>query len=68
MGRRLGAALESPRSRGPRAWDRARAFPSPTRVGAQALRLGAAFGGLAGGFELAGATAQEEGERPVPWL
>ena len=27
------------------------------RVGAQILSLGAAFGGLAGGFELAGATA-----------
>ena len=31
------------------------------RVGAQIRSLGAAFGGLAGGFEGAGATAQEKG-------
>ena len=29
---------------------------------------GAAFRGLAGGFEGAGATAQEEGKRAGPWL
>ena len=39
-----------------------------TRFGAQILSLGAAFGGLAGGFEGAGAAAQEEGKRPGPWL
>jgi hypothetical protein len=38
------------------------------RVGAQILSLGAAFGGLAGCFEGAGATAQEERKRPGPWL
>ena len=38
------------------------------RVGAQIRSLGAATGGLAGGFEGAGAAAQEEGERPDPWL
>ena len=37
------------------------------RVGAQILSLGAAFGGLACGFEGAGATAQEERKRPGPW-
>ena len=36
--------------------------------GAQIVSLGAAFGGLAGGFEGAGATAQDERERPGPWL
>ena len=38
------------------------------RVGAKVLSLGAAFGGLAGGFEGAGAAAQEEGEHPGPRL
>jgi hypothetical protein len=38
------------------------------RVGAQIRSLGVATGGLAGGFEAAMATAQEEGERPDPWL
>ena len=38
------------------------------RVGAQILSLGAATGGLAGGFEGAAAKAQEEGKRPGPWL
>ena len=38
------------------------------RVGAQILSLGAATEGPAGGFEGAGATAQEEGKRPGPWL
>ena len=38
------------------------------RVGAKVLSLGAAFGGLAGGFEGAGAAAQEEGEHPDPKL
>ena len=38
------------------------------RVGAQILSLGAAFGGLAGGFEGAGAAAQEEEKRPGPRL
>ena len=32
------------------------------------LSLGAAFGGLAGGFEGAGAAAQDEVGRPGPWL
>ena len=32
------------------------------------LSLGAAFGGLADGFEGAGAADQEAGERPGPWL
>ena len=36
--------------------------------GAQIVSLGAAFRGLAGGFEGAEATAQDEGERPGPWL
>ena len=36
--------------------------------GSRDLSLGAAFGGLAGGFEGAGAAAQDEGERPGPWL
>ena len=39
-----------------------------TRVGAQILSLARAAGGLAGGFEGAGATAKEEGKRPDPWL
>ena len=38
------------------------------RVGTQILSLGLAFGVLAGGFEGAGAAAQEEGERAGPWL
>ena len=38
------------------------------RVGAQILSPGAAFGGLAGGFEGAGAAAQDEVGRPGPWL
>ena len=38
------------------------------RVGAQIRSVGRATGGLAGGFEGAGATAQEEGKRPGPWL
>jgi hypothetical protein len=38
------------------------------RVRGQSLSLGSAFGGLAGGYERAGAAAQEEGERPGPWL
>ena len=38
------------------------------RVGAQIRSLGGTTGGLAAGFEGAGATAQEEGERPDPWL
>ena len=38
------------------------------RVRAQILSLGAAFGGVAGGFKAAGATAQEEGKRAGPWL
>ena len=38
------------------------------RVRAQVLSLGAACGGLAGGFEAAGAAAEEEGKRPGPWL
>ena len=37
-------------------------------VGSQVLSLGRATGGLAGGFEAAGAAAQDEGERPGPWL
>ena len=45
-----------------------RATRTCKRVGAQILSLGSAFGGLAGGFEGAGAAAQEEGERPGPWL
>ena len=49
---------------------RVRAPPKYLRVGvrAQILTLGAATGGLAGGFEGAGATAQEAGKRPGPWL
>ena len=39
-----------------------------TRFGAQILSLGAAFGGLAGGFDGTDGAAQEEGERPGPWL
>ena len=42
--------------------------PTCKRFGAQILSLGAATGGLAGGFEGAGAAAQEEGKRPGPWL
>ena len=38
------------------------------RFRAQILSLGAATGGLAGGCEGAGATAQEQGKRPGPWL
>ena len=38
------------------------------RVGAQIRSRGRATGGLAGGLEAAGAAAQEEGERPGPWL
>ena len=38
------------------------------RVGAQIFSPGAAFGGLAGGFEGAGAAAQDEVGRPGPWL
>ena len=38
------------------------------RVGAQILSLGAATGGLAAAFDGAAAAAQEEGERPGPWL
>ena len=38
------------------------------RVGAQIRSLGRTTGGLAGGFEGAGATAQEERKRPGPWL
>ena len=37
------------------------------RVGAQILRLVAAFGGLAGGFEGAGAATQKEGPGPRLW-
>ena len=32
------------------------------------LSLGKAAGGLVGDFEGAGATAEEEGKRPGPWL
>ena len=38
------------------------------RFRAQILSLGAATGGLAGGFEAAAAAAQEEGKRTGPWL
>ena len=38
------------------------------RVGAQILSPEAAIGGLVGGFEGAGDTAQEEGKRTGPWL
>jgi len=38
------------------------------RDGAQIRSLGRTTGGLAGGFEAAGATAQEEGKHPGPWL
>ena len=38
------------------------------RVGAQVLSLGAAFGGLAGGFKGAGGAAKDEGKHPGPWL
>ena len=38
------------------------------RFRAQILSVGAATGGLAGGFEGAGAAAQNEGKRPGPWL
>ena len=37
------------------------------RVGAQILRLVAAFGGLASGFKGAGAAAQKEGPGPRLW-
>ena len=42
--------------------------PTCTRFRAQILSLRAATRGLAGGFKGAGATAQEEGKRPGPWL
>ena len=38
------------------------------QVGAQDPQSRAAFEGLAGSFEGAGATAQEKGERPGLWL
>ena len=38
------------------------------RVRIQILSLGRATGWLVGGFEGAGATAQEEGKRAGPWL
>ena len=38
------------------------------QVGARIRSLGRTTGGLAGGFEGAGATIGGEGERPCPWL
>ena len=38
------------------------------RFRAQILSLGAATGGLAGGFEAAGGAAQEQAGHPGPWL
>ena len=64
-----GPASSTPRLHGLRA---GRVMPSGVdpcrRDGAQIRSLGRTTGGLAGGFEAAGATAQEEGKRPGPWL